>query len=106
VADAIASNTAIGTLTLNEGWSINDNVLVPLDVAAVQSIFDRSGYLGLNLWRISGDASIGLTSMENPNPIFKPTLSVTYTIPEANSLALVGLGGLLCLRRRRMARTK
>jgi len=106
--DALASNTPIGTLSVTDDWwQENPNRTVPLDAAAIQGIFNTSRYLGLNVWRISGDGSVGLASLENVNPYWLPSLTVTYApaaVPEASALALLGIGGVALLRRRRRAR--
>lgn len=57
-------------------------------------------------WLIFGDETAGTSAKRfdgpgNANAANRPSLSITYVIPAPGAAAMVGLGGLLALRRRR-----
>lgn len=78
-----------------------DGTSASLDVTAhVQAWANGTPNYGLYVYSTAGANSVYIYSSNSPNSAYHPSLEITYTpVPEPASFILLGLGGLMALRR-------
>ncbi len=92
--------------SMAEGAGFNDPYTIDLTTTVqgwVDGTFANEGLL-LTTGTASGTRTISFNSREIGNEALRPTLEVTYVIPEPGSLALAAVGSVLLLGRKRRRR--
>jgi hypothetical protein len=104
VADATAAAGIAGSLSIDISTIIaNPDRTCPINPLAVQDLIGSQRFLGLVLSRdrSSEGTSFGFASINNPNPVPKPALTIEYTVPEPHTCWLGCLLAMRVLQRRR-----